>query len=78
MWFELKWKLIFRRECPWKVDGESSGIFSKLKLLEQELVNLEKLGNGDSANTPMLMRKQTKRYQSLAGKIDELCRKMVS
>ncbi|RZS02637.1 hypothetical protein BHM03_00032708 [Ensete ventricosum] len=68
----------FRRESPWKVDGESSGVSAKLKLLEQELVNLEKLGKDDPSKILSLMRKQSKRYQSLAGKIDDLCRKMTS
>ncbi|THU45494.1 hypothetical protein C4D60_Mb02t18520 [Musa balbisiana] len=68
--------LVARRESPWKVDGESSGVSSKLKLLEQELVNLEKLGKEDPTKILSLMRKQSKRYQSLAGKIDDLCRKM--
>ncbi|KAE8670932.1 formin-like protein 14-like isoform X1 [Hibiscus syriacus] len=35
---------VARRESPWKVDGESTGVSSKLKLLEQELLNLEKIG----------------------------------
>lgn len=68
---------LFRRESPWKVDGESSGVPGKLKLLEQELINLEKVGKGDLSKIPTLMRKQAKRYQSLAGKIDDLCRRMV-
>ncbi|KAJ8464631.1 hypothetical protein OPV22_027183 [Ensete ventricosum] len=68
--------LVARRESPWKVDGESSGVSAKLKLLEQELVNLEKLGKDDPSKILSLMRKQSKRYQSLAGKIDDLCRKM--
>ncbi|XP_008785030.1 uncharacterized protein LOC103703811 [Phoenix dactylifera] len=65
-----------RRESPWKVDGESAGVSSKLKLLEQELINLEKVGKGDLSTISSLMRKQAKRYQSLAGKIDDLCRRM--
>ncbi|WOL09510.1 hypothetical protein Cni_G18263 [Canna indica] len=68
--------LVARRESPWKVDCESSGVSSKLKLLEQELVNLEKVGKGDSSKISSLMRKHAKKYQSLAGKIDDLCRKM--
>ncbi|OAY29924.1 uncharacterized protein LOC110602313 isoform X2 [Manihot esculenta] len=64
------------RESPWKVDGESTGISSKLKLLEQELQNLEKVGKTDLSKVPALMRKQAKRYQALAGKIDDLCRRM--
>ncbi|XP_073102165.1 uncharacterized protein [Elaeis guineensis] len=65
-----------RRESPWKVDGESAGVSSKLKFLEQELSNLEKVGKGDLSKISSLMRKQAKRYQSLAGKIDDLCRRM--
>ncbi|KAL5550810.1 hypothetical protein UlMin_000986 [Ulmus minor] len=67
---------VARRESPWKVDGESTGVSSKLKLLEQELLNLEKIGKSDVSNGPSLMRKQAKRYQTLAGKIDDLCRRM--
>ncbi|KAK7252554.1 hypothetical protein RIF29_36591 [Crotalaria pallida] len=35
---------VARRESPWKVDGD---VPSKLKLLEQELVNMEKISNCD-------------------------------
>lgn len=66
-----------RRESPWKLDGESTSVSSKLKLLEQELLNLENIGNSDLSKVPSLMRKQAKRYQALAGKIDDLCRRMV-
>ncbi|XP_077244757.1 ribonuclease P protein subunit P38-like protein isoform X2 [Tasmannia lanceolata] len=64
------------RESPWKVDGKSTGVPSKLKLLEQELLNLERIGNGELSKVPSLMRKQAKRYQALSGKIDDLCRRM--
>ncbi|THU69511.1 hypothetical protein C4D60_Mb08t15170 [Musa balbisiana] len=67
---------VARRESPWRVDAESSRVSSKLKSLEDELVNLEKLGKGDASKIPSLMRKQEKRYQSLSAKIDDLCRKM--
>lgn len=59
------------------MDGDSSGVSSKLKLLEQELLNLERIGTSDPSKVPSLMRKQAKRYQALAGKIDDLCRRMV-
>uniref|UniRef100_A0A0E0KLN8 Uncharacterized protein n=1 Tax=Oryza punctata TaxID=4537 RepID=A0A0E0KLN8_ORYPU len=65
-----------RRESPWKVDMESSGVPAKLQLLEQELINLEKIGNGELSKIPLVMRKQVKRYQTLAGKIDDLCKRM--
>ncbi|TVU44205.1 hypothetical protein EJB05_03640, partial [Eragrostis curvula] len=65
-----------RRESPWKVDVESSGVPAKLRLLEQELINLEKVVNGDLSRIPLVMRKQVKRYQTLAGKIDDLCKRM--
>ncbi|KAJ1292661.1 hypothetical protein BS78_01G007000 [Paspalum vaginatum] len=65
-----------RRESPWKVDVESSGVPAKLRLLEQELINLEKVVNGDLSKIPLVMRKQVKRYQALAGKIDDLCKRM--
>ncbi|XP_062213056.1 uncharacterized protein LOC133913804 [Phragmites australis] len=64
------------RESPWKVDVESSGVPAKLRLLEQELINLEKVVNGDLSKIPLVMRKQVKRYQTLAGKIDDLCKRM--
>ncbi|XP_022737083.1 myosin heavy chain, skeletal muscle, adult isoform X3 [Durio zibethinus] len=64
------------RESPWKVDGESTGVSSKLKLLEQELLNLEIIGKSDLSRVPSLMRKQAKRYQALTSKIDDLCRRM--
>ncbi|KAG5524456.1 hypothetical protein RHGRI_031199 [Rhododendron griersonianum] len=66
-----------RRESPWKLEGEASGVSSKLKLLEQELLNLERIGKSDLSKVPSKMRKQTRRYQALAGKIDNLCRRMV-
>ncbi|KAI4366575.1 hypothetical protein MLD38_022436 [Melastoma candidum] len=65
-----------RRESPWKVDCASSSIFSKLKFLEQELVNFENVISGDYSKVPTLIKKQFKRYQSLAGKIDDLCQRM--
>ncbi|KAM3322563.1 putative protein isoform X2 [Capsicum chacoense] len=67
---------VARREAPWKIDGESTGVSSKLKLLEQELLNLEKIGKTDVSKVPSSTRKQVKRYQALAGKIDDLCRRM--
>lgn len=67
---------VARRESPWKVDGDSTGVSSKLKLLEEELLNLEKVGKTDISKAPSLMRKQAKRYQALAGKIDDLCGRM--
>nr|GEW16104.1 putative ribonuclease P protein subunit P38-related protein [Tanacetum cinerariifolium] len=63
-------------ESLWKVDGDSSGVSAKLKLLEQELQNLENIGANDLSKVPSLMIKQAKRYQALAGKIDDLCRRM--
>ncbi|KAL8141743.1 hypothetical protein V2J09_014775 [Rumex salicifolius] len=67
---------VARRESPWKVDGESNGVPSKLKVLEQELSNLERLGKGDFSKAPSLLRKQAKRYQDIAGKIEDLCCRM--
>ncbi|KAK9095629.1 hypothetical protein Scep_027098 [Stephania cephalantha] len=75
--FQLK-HFVTRRESPWKVDGESTGVPSKLKVLEQELVNLEIIDKGELSKVPSLMRKQAKRYQALAGKIEDLCRRMQS
>ncbi|XP_075518102.1 uncharacterized protein LOC142552272 isoform X1 [Primulina tabacum] len=67
---------VARRDSPWKVDADSTGVSSKLKLLEQELLNLERIGKTDLSKVPSQMRKQAKRYQTLAGKIDDLCTKM--
>ncbi|KMT11483.1 hypothetical protein BVRB_5g108070 [Beta vulgaris subsp. vulgaris] len=65
-----------RRESPWKVDGESSGVASKLKVLEEELLTLDKVGKNNLPKVASSMRKQAKRYQDLSGKIDDLCRRM--
>ncbi|CAH9085860.1 unnamed protein product [Cuscuta epithymum] len=67
---------VARREAPWKGDGESTGVSSKLKLLEQELLILERVGKTDVSKVPSFMRKQAKRYQALSEKIDDLCRRM--
>ncbi|XVE57233.1 hypothetical protein DITRI_Ditri04bG0074800 [Diplodiscus trichospermus] len=67
---------VARRESPWKVDGQSTEVSSKLKLLEQELLNLEKIGGSDLSSVPSLMRKQARRYQALTAKIDDLCKRM--
>lgn len=69
--------ILFFRESPWKIDLESSGVPNKLKVLEEELVNLESVGKGDLSKIPSLMRKQAKRYQSLSLRIDDLCKRMV-
>ncbi|XP_020589789.1 uncharacterized protein LOC110031089 [Phalaenopsis equestris] len=66
---------VSRREYPWKVSSDAAGVSSKLKLLEQGLSNLENVEEGELSKVSLL-RKQAKRYQSLAGKIDDLCRKM--
>ncbi|XP_010503201.1 PREDICTED: uncharacterized protein LOC104780406 isoform X1 [Camelina sativa] len=67
-----------RRESPWKIDSEATGVSAKLRLLEEELVNLEKVCRSDISKVPSLLRKQAKRYQALSGKIDDLCRRMQS
>ncbi|XP_023637811.1 uncharacterized protein LOC17885948 isoform X2 [Capsella rubella] len=67
-----------RRESPWKIDSEATGVSAKLRLLEEELVNLEKVCRSDISKVPSLLRKQAKRYQALSGKIDDLCRRMSS
>ncbi|XP_027909622.1 uncharacterized protein LOC114168845 isoform X2 [Vigna unguiculata] len=66
------------RESPWKVDGDSAGVSSKLKLLEQDLLNLEKIGKNDPSKVSSLVKKQAKRYQGLAEKIDDLCRRIAN
>ncbi|KAI3768535.1 hypothetical protein L2E82_19301 [Cichorium intybus] len=54
---------VTRRESPWKVDSDSSGVSTKLKLPEQELQNLENIGSYDLSKVPSLMK-------------DDLCRRM--
>ncbi|KAF7150922.1 hypothetical protein RHSIM_Rhsim02G0039000 [Rhododendron simsii] len=36
-----------RRESPWKLESEASVVSSNLKLLKQELLNLERIGKSD-------------------------------
>ncbi|KAF3331252.1 hypothetical protein FCM35_KLT04606 [Carex littledalei] len=69
-------KHVTARESPWKIGLASSGVPNKLKVLEEELVNLENLGKGDLSKIPSAMRKQAKRYQSLSVRIDDLCKRM--
>ncbi|CAJ2647001.1 uncharacterized protein LOC123907577 isoform X2 [Trifolium pratense] len=71
-------KQFVARESPWKVDGDSAGISSKLKLLEQELINLDKVGKDFPSKVSSSIKKQAKRYQSLSEKIDDLCRRIAS
>lgn len=66
-----------RRESPWKIDSEATGVSAKLRLLEEELLNLEKVCPSDNSKVLSLLSKQAKRYQALVGKIDDLCRRMV-
>ncbi|CAD5324968.1 unnamed protein product [Arabidopsis thaliana] len=67
------------RESPWKIDSEGTGVSAKLRLLEEELLNLEKVCRpSDISKVPSLLKKQAKRYQALSGKIDDLCRRMQS
>ncbi|XP_018436500.1 uncharacterized protein LOC108808896 isoform X2 [Raphanus sativus] len=66
------------RESPWKIDSEATGVSAKLRLLEEELVNLEKVCPSDISKVSSLLRKQANRYQALSGKIDDLCRRMSS
>ncbi|KAL4199407.1 hypothetical protein AMTRI_Chr03g50970 [Amborella trichopoda] len=74
--YDLK-HIVPRRESPWKIDGESMGLSSKLKFLEQDLVNLESgADKGKAACVSEMMRKQAKRYQALVGKVEELCKRM--
>ncbi|KAJ3683239.1 hypothetical protein LUZ60_013466 [Juncus effusus] len=70
--------VIPRRETPWKIDMESSGVPSKLKEVEEDLTNLENVGGkeGDLCKILSLMRKQAKRYQSLSSKIEDICKRM--
>ncbi|KAE9596876.1 hypothetical protein Lalb_Chr16g0380681 [Lupinus albus] len=68
-----------RRESPWKVDGgDSAGVSSKLKLLENELLNVEKVSKNDLSEVSSLIKKQAKRYEALSETIDDLCRRIAS
>ncbi|KAI3961512.1 hypothetical protein MKX01_001248 [Papaver californicum] len=67
---------VSRRESPWKADGESTGVPAKLKLVEQELPNLERIDKCEPLKVSTSIRKQGKRYHGLSGKIDDLCRRM--
>ncbi|KAI3983830.1 hypothetical protein MKX01_011538 [Papaver californicum] len=67
---------VSRREFPWKADGESTGVPAKLKLVEQELPNLERIDKCEPLKVSTSIRKQAKRYHGLSGKIDDLCRRM--
>ncbi|CAK8540248.1 unnamed protein product [Lathyrus sativus] len=69
-------QFVARRESPWKVDGDSAGVSSKLKLLEQELLNLEKISKDVPSKVSSSIKKQAKRFQSLSEKIDDLCRRI--
>ncbi|KAL2348802.1 hypothetical protein Fmac_002802 [Flemingia macrophylla] len=69
---------VARRESPWKVDGDSAGVSSKLKLLEQDLLNLEKIGKNDPSKVSSLIKKQAKTYQALSEKIDDLCSRIAN
>ncbi|CAF2074715.1 unnamed protein product [Brassica oleracea var. botrytis] len=60
------------------VPSEATGVSAKLRLLEEELLNFEKVRRDDISKVPSLLRKQAKRYQALAGKIDDLCTRMQS
>ncbi|XP_058777555.1 uncharacterized protein LOC131651856 isoform X1 [Vicia villosa] len=71
-------QFVARRESPWKVDGDSAGVSSKLKLLEQELLNLEKISKDVPSKVSSSIKKQAKRFQSLSEKIDDLCRRIAS
>ncbi|XP_020573790.1 uncharacterized protein LOC110020138 [Phalaenopsis equestris] len=67
---------VARREYPWKVNSDAAGVSSKLNLLEQELGELEKVEKVELTKVSLFLRKLWKRYQSLAGKIDDLCSRM--
>ncbi|GAU15825.1 hypothetical protein TSUD_236410 [Trifolium subterraneum] len=71
-------QFVARRESPWKVDGDSAGVSAKLKLLEHELINLDKVGKDFPSKVSSSIKKQAKRYQSLSEKIDDLCRRIAS
>ncbi|KAK6129908.1 hypothetical protein DH2020_036302 [Rehmannia glutinosa] len=62
LWQDMQYESLepLYQGVPWKVDGDSTGVSSKLKLLEQELLNLERIGKADLSKVPSQMRKQAK------------------
>ncbi|PIN18606.1 hypothetical protein CDL12_08722 [Handroanthus impetiginosus] len=63
-------------QSPWTIDGDPTGVSSKLKVLAQELSNFERVDEANLSKVQSQMRKQAKRYQALAAKIDDLCGRM--
>ncbi|GMJ13606.1 hypothetical protein like AT5G53020 [Hibiscus trionum] len=77
---------------PWRMDLQALGVSYKIKRLKQQLLMLERLkgkqesgegtdGGGDNGMKAFLLlisllHKQVSRYQSLQGKIDDLCKRM--
>ncbi|KAK1284297.1 hypothetical protein QJS10_CPB21g01181 [Acorus calamus] len=55
---------LVRRESPWKVDGESMEVSSKLKLLEQELLNSGKVWRGELSSASF---RYPSHYQGTSG-----------
>lgn len=76
---------------PWRMDLHALGVSYKIKRLKQQLLMLERLTGKSGEDTETsdngmkgllmlmsLVNKQVSRYQSLQGKIDDLCKRMVS
>ncbi|KAI3471224.1 hypothetical protein Pfo_027887 [Paulownia fortunei] len=79
-----------RSNCTWKMDIQALGVVYKVKRLKQQLLMLERLTGkkGSCENSEnnngvkgfyalmSLLNKHVDRYQSLQGKIDDLCMRM--
>ena len=81
------------KNTSWRMDLHALGVSYKIKRLKQQLLMLERLTGkqesgedmegGDNGMKGFLLlisslNKQVSRYQSLQGKIDDLCKRMVS
>ncbi|XVF10085.1 hypothetical protein REPUB_Repub07fG0152800 [Reevesia pubescens] len=79
------------KNTPWRMDLQALGVSYKIKRLKQQLLMLERLTGkqesgedmegGDNGMKSFLLlisslNKQVSRYQSLQGKIDDLCKRM--
>lgn len=76
---------------PWRMDLHALGVSYKLKRLKQQLLMLERFTGKSGEDTESnddgikgllslisLLNKQVGRYQSLQGKIDDICKRLVS
>ncbi|XWS61342.1 hypothetical protein CRYUN_Cryun07bG0118100 [Craigia yunnanensis] len=81
------------KNTPWRMDLQALGVSYRIKRLKQQLLMLERLTGKQESGEDMeggdngmkgflllisLLNKQVSRYQSLQGKTDDLCKRMVS